>query len=105
MSTEPTIGVEEAADYLKIDPDTVRERARAGLIPGYKPGRRWVFLRSELLEYLRTTKPCSTAAPTRRTGIADLKSVDRKLGALLGPLPEKQQPNLRIVSGAKHGAK
>jgi len=108
MSAETPIDAREAAEFLHIHPDTLKERARAGLIKAYRPGRKWVFLKSDLLEYLKTQQPeshCSTAAPTRRTGMSDLKSVDRKLGARLGPLPEKRQPSLKIISGHGHGAK
>jgi len=37
---------------LKIHPDTLARRARAGEIPGCKVGRAWVFLPDLLREYV-----------------------------------------------------
>lgn len=48
-----TMGLAEAAEYLKINPETLRLRARARLIPGCKVGRSWVFMRPLLREFLR----------------------------------------------------
>lgn len=49
----PTLGLEEAAALLRMSPDTLMRRARAGLIPGDKPGRRWVFIQDDLLAWIR----------------------------------------------------
>ncbi len=43
----------EAAAFLRIHPDTLAERARAGEIPGCKIGRAWAFMPELLTEYLR----------------------------------------------------
>src|SRR5579863_1626934 len=59
---EQTIGLEEAARYLGIAPSTLRKRAAGGNVPGYKPGRRWVFMPSEIEEYLRASAPPQTRA-------------------------------------------
>lgn len=40
-----TWGIKEAAAFLRIHPDTLVERARAGEIPGCKVGRAWVQTR------------------------------------------------------------
>ena len=48
-----TFKLEQAADYLCLHPETVRERAKSGIIPASKPGRRWVFLQHELEAYLK----------------------------------------------------
>lgn len=44
----------EAAAFLKIHPEELRQRAKAGLIPGAKVGRAWVFLQDDLAAYLRS---------------------------------------------------
>jgi excisionase family DNA binding protein len=49
-----TLTLEEAADFLKMHPMTVQEKARSGEIPAAKPGRRWVFIDVDLVEYLRS---------------------------------------------------
>lgn len=47
-----TLDLQEAADLLKAHKLTVAEKARAGIIPGRKVGRRWVFVQSTLLAYI-----------------------------------------------------
>lgn len=49
-----TLGVNETAKYLKCSINTVRSKAASGEIPGAKIGKRWVFLRGELAEFIRT---------------------------------------------------
>lgn len=61
-----TLDLKEAADFLKLHPFTVRQRACAGLIRGYKPGKAWVFIKSELEEYLKSTVPYPERVPRRR---------------------------------------
>ena len=39
-----TLTLEHAATFLKMHPEEVRCRAKHGLIPASKPGRRWVFI-------------------------------------------------------------
>ena len=50
---EPAMNVKEAADFLKISPDQVRELAERGLIPAFKtslPGKpnHWRFWKHQL---------------------------------------------------------
>ena len=47
-----TVDSEGAAEILKIHVETVEERARKGEIPGAIIGRKWVFIRIQLLEWL-----------------------------------------------------
>lgn len=47
-----TITADEAALLLHIHPQTLKTRARTGLIPGCKVGKVWVFVESLLIEYL-----------------------------------------------------
>jgi hypothetical protein len=39
-----TLNLTEAAAFLKMHPEELRSRAKQGLVPGAKIGRRWVFL-------------------------------------------------------------
>jgi len=48
-----TYDIAEAADFLKVDRTTVLELAGLGELPGAKVGRAWVFMESDLVEYLR----------------------------------------------------
>ena len=40
--------VEQAAEYLQLDPETVRRAARRGELPGARIGRRWRFRKEDL---------------------------------------------------------
>jgi excisionase family DNA binding protein len=48
-----TYDIHEAADFLKVDRSTALDLAGSGALPGAKVGRSWVFLESDLEEYLR----------------------------------------------------
>jgi|SRR5829696_5546217 excisionase family DNA binding protein len=52
--TREVLNVDQAAEFLGFSAYTVREKARAGEIPGRKVGREWRFSREQLLEWLRT---------------------------------------------------
>ncbi|WP_404357274.1 helix-turn-helix domain-containing protein [Methylotuvimicrobium sp. KM1] len=49
-----TLDLVEAAQLLKMHPQTVLQRTRTGDIPGAKPGKCWVFIEEDLLEWLRS---------------------------------------------------
>ena len=49
-----TLTLTEAAAFLKVNPEELRARAKRGLVPGAKVGRRWVFLEADLADYLRS---------------------------------------------------
>jgi excisionase family DNA binding protein len=49
-----TLNLEEAAAFLHMNPETLRERAKAGVIPAAKPGKCWVFLEEDLVAYVRS---------------------------------------------------
>lgn len=81
-----TLDLYEAADFLKMHWQTLREKALAGLIPGAKLGKRWVFLKEDLVSSIRsqysTRRPrsqvqhkgdslCCTNDLIRTTGGAD----------------------------------
>src|SRR5665213_1849235 len=50
----PTMGLKEAAEYLRCHPEELRHRAKAGIIPGAKVGRAWVFLEDDLAQHIRS---------------------------------------------------
>ena len=49
-----TFNLLEAADFLHLHPEELRQRAKAGRIPGAKVGRSWVFLEEDLATHLRS---------------------------------------------------
>jgi excisionase family DNA binding protein len=49
-----TLTTYEAAELLQIHPVTLLSKVKAGLIPGAKFGKRWVFLENDLIQCLRS---------------------------------------------------
>ncbi|MEE9411654.1 MAG: helix-turn-helix domain-containing protein [Methylococcales bacterium] len=58
-----TLNLIEAAMFLHMSPAVLRQKARAGIIHGAKPGKCWVFLESDLADYLRSLYPDHGQAP------------------------------------------
>ena len=52
-----TLNLKQAAEFLHIHWVTLTLKARAGSIPGAKIGRRWVFLKIDLEEHIRSQYP------------------------------------------------
>lgn len=48
-----TLNLEEAAELLKIHPVTLSCKAAQGVIPGARVGKRWVFVKVDLIEHIR----------------------------------------------------
>lgn len=44
------LNVEQAAQLLQLHPNTIRDQATAGVIPGFKFGKMWRFRRAALLD-------------------------------------------------------
>jgi len=49
-----TFTLRKAAAFLHIHPEELRQRAKAGRIPGAKVGRAWVFLEEDLISFVRS---------------------------------------------------
>src|ERR1035437_7026366 len=49
-----TLNLHQAAQLLLIHPVTLQSKAKAGIIPGAKIGKRWVFIKNDLIEWLRS---------------------------------------------------
>jgi len=49
-----TLDLREAAELLKMHPQTVRRLAIKGIIPSAKPGKCWVFIEADLVAWLRS---------------------------------------------------
>lgn len=48
-----TLTLNQAAEFLQCNPETVRRLAQAGKIPSAKLGRKWVFIQQDLAQYIR----------------------------------------------------
>ena len=81
-----TLDLTEAAAFLRLHPHTLEAKARAGEVPGAKPGSCWVFLDVDLADWLRaqyrTEQPKEEACRSIGVGIsggASVKSADKEL--------------------------
>ena len=97
-----TVGLQDAAALLHISPDCLLRKARAGKVPGAKIGRRWVFVRADLIELIRNQarerveRTCRFIDKLRvPSGGSDSRSAESKLDAALKRLTEKPQTNLK----------
>ena len=57
-----TLDLKQAADFLKMSPEGLRQKTKAGDIPGAKVGKQWVFLEEDLVEYIRASYPVQRQA-------------------------------------------
>ena len=48
LSADAILTPEEAADYLRVNPQTVYRRLRAGFLPGAKVGHQWRIRKVDL---------------------------------------------------------
>jgi hypothetical protein len=49
-----TLNLQQAAAFLHLHPEEIRRRAKSGVLPGAKVGKRWVFIDDDLADYLRS---------------------------------------------------
>jgi excisionase family DNA binding protein len=80
--------LQQAAEFLKIHPDTLAQRARAGEIPGCKVGRSWVFSPKLLTEYLEARCTANIRQAPSKHSLAE------RLAAQLAQMPDRRKhPN------------
>jgi excisionase family DNA binding protein len=72
-----TLSAKEAAEYLHVSQDTVKELAASGKLPGAKIGKAWVFTDTHLADYLADEISRQTAAIRRARGATETKSRQR----------------------------
>jgi excisionase family DNA binding protein len=77
ISAGETMGLIEGAQFLRVHEDTLSALARQGEVPGCKVGRRWVFQRTDLVEYLRVR-----SAPQPHRSRYESESLGQRLRAL-----------------------
>ncbi|WMJ09302.1 helix-turn-helix domain-containing protein [Nitrosomonas sp. sh817] len=93
-----TFNLEEAALFLKLHREEVRRRTKAGIIPGVKLGKCWVFIEDDLVAYLRSLyatprqalqvgheekQLCHSLNAVRRGGLVSPHQAASELDALL----------------------
>ena len=62
-----TLLLNEAADFLHMNPEVLRRKAKLGEIPGRKAGRKWVFVKEHLADFISSRYP----APERKLQVVD----------------------------------
>lgn len=63
-----SLTLDEAAHFLKLHPEELRRRAKAGRIPAAKIGKCWVFLEVDLVDFLRSQYSSRVQALDKRLG-------------------------------------
>jgi excisionase family DNA binding protein len=85
-----TYDIDETADFLKVDRETARDLATAGELPGAKVGRAWVFLETDLVEFLKDRVRRQTNQ--RRAEEAARQELERSLSAAQGRSTSRKRP-------------
>ena len=71
-----TLSLNEAAEFLHMSESSLRQKAKAGEIPGSKPGKCWVFIRADLIRYLREQQEKIKATARRGLEVIRCHSID-----------------------------
>lgn len=53
MNQSETMEISDVAIFLKAEPETVAQLARNGALPGAKVGKKWIFLKEDVLSFLK----------------------------------------------------
>ena len=91
-----TYRIQEAAEFLKVSKSHVSRAAARGDLKGYKPGRSWVFLEEDLMEYLQSTQPfgaikCRTMIENARShSPSSISTNKRTLDPLMARIEEAE---------------
>jgi hypothetical protein len=104
-----TLDLLEAAHFLRVSADALLRKARAGIVPGAKIGRRWVFLEADLVTLIREQakqRACRSIANLRvPTGGSDSASAESRLDARLKQLTAQPPRSLKRDSEPTSGGK
>lgn len=112
-----TFDLHEAAQFLRMSPAVLRLHARQGRVKAAKPGKRWVFLESDLAAYLDELYARHRQAPLSGSNLEESKwgytnaelsggsispcRMDSDYAALLGLKIERSRRN--TTTGSKSG--
>lgn len=94
-----TFNLVEAAEFVKMHPQTLEQKARAGEAPGAKMGKRWVFIDEDLAAWIRASysngeKECHSASVKAvASGSASGKSAVKRLESLLAQKIKRPRRN------------
>ncbi|OAI18267.1 MULTISPECIES: helix-turn-helix domain-containing protein [Methylomonas] len=107
-----TLLLQEAASFLHMNPEVLRRKAKLGEIPGRKAGRKWVFVKEHLADFIsgrysavermpqvvdgtttREVKLCHYRKEAKRGGFGSPRLMDEEYSNLLGLHPSKRRKN------------
>src|SRR6266581_498266 len=83
-----TLTLQEAAKLLHIHPVTLLRKAQSGDVPAAKPGKCWVFVDIDLVDYLRSNYRRQASKDSVRKEANEWLSIDQKsrpTGGLTSP--------------------
>jgi len=104
-----SISLLQAAEILRMHPETVRARAKAGIIPGAKPGKEWVFLEEDLKAYLRSLyreeSRCRSIESAASGTSTSLLATSPAFAALVAPQTKRKPRNTTTSSERSSGVR
>lgn len=103
MFIPETLDVAEAAALLRAEPETIMQLARKGTIPGTRIGKSWVFLREDVIAFLKEEIAKDTEERRRHRASSSTRAVvvatpRKSRRTVLPPLPD-------VPTTAKHSPK
>lgn len=101
-----TLTLQEAAAFLKIHPVTLLGKVNAGVVPGAKIGKRWVFVDVDLVEYLRSNYRRQVSSDSTERKEAEWLSIDKRTrlsgGSTLPLVDDEYAKALGLQTESKH---
>lgn len=93
-----SMNLEEAANFLKLHPEELRRRAKAGKVPAAKIGKCWVFLQDDIVEFMRSQYSSRVQTFDKRLGkegsLCHLLNEESTGGSILSPQTASEYENL-----------
>jgi hypothetical protein len=96
---EETLDLQDVAILFRAEPETIAQYARSGELPGTKMGKSWIFLREDVLAFLR--KRILEETEERRGKCTDLAAPLLPEAVLLIPEPRTRRTTLPVLPHAK----
>jgi hypothetical protein len=99
-----TFNLVEAAEFVKMHPQTLEAKARAGEAPGAKMGKCWVFIDEDLAGWIRSRysdgeKQCRSAKVREVvSGSANGRSAAKQLESLLAQRINSPRRNTKTTA-------
>jgi excisionase family DNA binding protein len=97
MSDDITLNADDAAALLHAESETILQYARSGELPGTRIGKSWVFMRDDVIAFLRKQISIDTEARQRRS------TTTAPVAIVMQPKPSsrRRQPPLLPVTASK----